>query len=175
MMAVRVVLTAFVVLLATALAFAQTEERRPLVWDVARAVLVDPTTYAPAPISYESMRQDWRTSHVLFAHGWLEQNPRFTISGRANDVPLVYREGMDRIRGAALTVLRDSAVNNLSVRIIERLLVARYPRRKKLIRTLSWIERVAFASAVTYINSADHLRQAAANRRLAREYGYDER
>jgi len=148
-MAVRALLTAFVLLLATAL--------------------------ASALISYESMRQDWRTSHMLFAHGWVEQNPRFTISGRANDVPLVCSEGMGRIRGAALTVLRDSAINNLSGRVIERLFVARYPRRKKLIRTLSWIERVAFASAVTYINSADHLRQAAANRRMAREYGYDER
>jgi hypothetical protein len=171
-MAFRAVLTAIVLVLAPALASAQTEERRPFAWDVARGVLVDPTTYAPALISYESMRQDWKTSQVLFTHGWLEQNRRFTISGRANDVPLAYSEGTSRIRGAALTVLRDSAVNNLSARIIERLLVARYPRRKNLIRTLSWVERIAFASLLTYINSADHLRQASSNRRLAREYGY---
>jgi hypothetical protein len=171
-MAFRAVLTAIVLVLASALASAQTEERRPFAWDVARSVLVDPTTYAPALISYESMRQDWKTSQVLFAHGWLEQNRRFTISGRANDVPLGYSEGSSRIRGAALTVLRDAAVNNLSARIIERLLVARYPHRKNLIRTLSWVERIAFASLLTYSNSADHLRQASSNRRLAREYGY---
>jgi hypothetical protein len=171
-MAFRAALTAIVLVLAAALASAQTEERRPFAWDVARAVLVDPTTYAPALISYESMRQDWKTSQVLFAHGWLEQNRRFTISGRANDVPLGYSEGTSRIRGAALTVLRDSAVNNLSARLIERLLVARYPHRKNLIRTLSWVERIAFASLLTYSNSADHLRQASSNRRLAREYGY---
>jgi len=171
-MAFRAALTAIVLVLASALASAQTEEHRPFAWGVARAVLVDPTTYAPALISYESMRQDWKTSQVLFTHGWLEQNRRFTISGRANDVPLGYREGTSRIRGAALTVLRDSAVNNVSARIIERLLVARYPRRKNLIRTLSWVERIAIASLLTYVNSADHLRQASSNRRLAREYGY---
>ena len=171
-MAFRAVLTAIVLVLASALASAQTEKRRPFAWDVARAVLVDPTTYAPALISYESMRQDWKTSQVLFTHGWLEQNPRFTISGRANDVPLGYGEGSSRIRGAALTVLRDSAVNNLSATIIERLLIARYPHRKNLIRTLSWIERIAFASLLTYTNSADHFRQASSNRRLARDYGY---
>jgi hypothetical protein len=171
-MAFRAVLTAVVLVLASALASAQTEERRPFAWDVARAVLVDPTTYAPALISHESMRQDWNTSQVLFTHGWLEQNRRFTISGRANDVPLGYSEGMSRIRGAALTVLRDSAVNNLSTGIIERLLVARYPDRKNLIRALSWVERIAFAALLTYGNSADHLRQASSNRRLAREYGY---
>jgi hypothetical protein len=171
-MAFRAVLNAIVLVLASALASAQTEERRPFAWDVARAVLVDPTTYAPALISYESMRQDWKTSQVLFTHGWLEQNRRFTISGRANDVPLAYGEGMSRIRGAALTVLQHSTVNNLGARIAERLLVARYPHRKTIIRTLSWVERIAFASLLTYSNSADHLRQASSNRRLAREYGY---
>ena len=97
-MAFRAVLTAIVLVFASALASAQTAERRPFAWEVARAVLVDPTTYAPALISYESMRQDWKTSQVLFAYGWLEQNPRFTISGRANDVPLGYSEGSSRIR-----------------------------------------------------------------------------
>jgi hypothetical protein len=172
MIAFRAVLTATVLVLASALASAQTGERRPFAWDVARAVLVDPTTYAPALISYESMRQDWKTSQVLFAHGWLEQNREFTISGRANDVPVGYSEGTSRIRGGALTVLRNSAVNNLSARIIERLLIARYPHRRTLIRALSWGERIAFASLLTYRNSADHLRQASTNRRLAREYGY---
>jgi hypothetical protein len=151
---------------------AQAEDSGPFAWDVARAVLIDPTTYAPAILSHEAMRQDWKTSQLLFAHGWLEQNPRFTLSGRANDVPVSYLEGTSRIRGAALTVLQYSVANNVGVQVVERLLVSRYPQRKKLIRTLSWIERIALASILTYSNSADHLRQASVNRHLGREYGY---
>ena len=153
-------------------AAAQAPESRPFAWDVARAVLIDPTTYAPALISYEAIRQDWKTSQILFANGWVEQNPRYTLSGRANDLPVSYEEGTRRIRSAALTVLQYSAANNAGVAVAERLLLARYPRRKALIRALSWAERIAFASALTYRNSADHLRQASTNRRLAREYGY---
>jgi hypothetical protein len=175
MMALRVFVAAMWLGLAPASAFAQADTPRPFAWDVARAVLIDPTTYAPAVISYEATQQDWKTSQVLFAHGWLEQNPRFTISGRPNDVPVSYGEGTSRIRGVALTMLQYSAVNNVSARVVERLLVARYPHRKKLIRALSWAERIAFASLLTYTNSADHIRQASTNRRLAREYGYTHR
>jgi len=63
-------------------------------------------------------------------------------------------------------------VNNLAVGIGARLLVARYPSHKKLIRTISWVERLAFASFSTYRNSINHLRQAGVNRGIAREYGY---
>src|SRR5688572_15871656 len=87
--------------LAPASALAQAEQR-PFAWDVARAALIDPTTYAPALISYHAIRQDWKTSQILFANGWLEQNPRFTLSGRVNDVPVSYHEGTKRIRTAAL-------------------------------------------------------------------------
>ena len=157
---------------ASALAQAQAEKPRSFAWDVARAALIDPTTYAPALISYEAIRQDWKTSQVLFANGWLEENPRFTASGRPNDVPVGYDEGTSRIRRSALTILQYSAVNNVSANVVERLLVARYPQRKRLIRALSWAERIAFASLMTYSNSADHIRQVSTNRRLAREYGY---
>jgi len=142
---------------------------------VARAALIDPTTYAPALISHEAIRQDWKTSQVLFANGWLEENPRFTASARPSDVPIGYDEGMSRIRRSALTILQYSAVNNVSANVVERLLVARYPQRKRLIRALSWAERIAFASLLTYNNSADHIRQASTTRRLAREYGYTRR
>ena len=94
MRAVRAFIVAIVLGLAPASALAQTEERRPFAWDVARAVLVDPTTYAPALISYESMRQDWKTSQVLFAHGWLEQNRGSPSAG----APTMYRLGMARAR-----------------------------------------------------------------------------
>lgn len=155
-------------------AAAQEEERRPFSWDVARDVLFDPTTYAPAIISHEAIRQDWKTSQVLFANGWLEQNPRFTVSGKANDVPVSYQEGSKRIRRAALTTLQYSAINNVGAQVAERLLVTRFPHRKKLIRTLSWVERIAFASVLAYTNSADHFRQASANRGAAREFGYSQ-
>ena len=166
------VFMAMVLALAPLPAAAQAPESRPFAWDVARAVLIDPTTYAPALISYESIRQDWKTSQILFANGWVEENPRYTVSGSANDLPVSYEEGTRRIQGAALHVLTYSVANNVGAGIVERLLVARYPRRKTLIRTLSWTERVAFASLLTYRNSADHIRQASTNRRLAREYGY---
>ncbi len=172
MRAVRMFILATVLSFAPASALAQAEQRRPFAWDVARAVLIDPTTYAPALISYKAIQQDWKTSQILFDNGWVEQNPRFTVSGKVNDVPVSYNEGTRRIRGAALTMLRNSAVNNVGARVAERLLIARYPHRKTLIRTLSWVERIAFASVITYRNSVDHLRQASANRRLAREYGY---
>jgi hypothetical protein len=148
------------------------EASRPVVWDLAREVLFDPTTYAPAVISYEAIHWDWKTSQVFFAHGWVEANPRFTISGRANDVPVTYVAGRRMIRGTALKVLQYSVVNNLAAGIGARVLAARYPTHKKLIRTLSWIERIGFASLVTYRNSADHLRQARTNRRIAQEHGY---
>ena len=169
---VRVFIAAIVLGLAPAWALAQVEESRPFAWDVARAVLIDPTTFAPAVISYVAIRQDWKTSQILFANGWLEQNPRFTISGRANDVPVNYDQGARRIRIAACGVLQYSAAHNIGVAVVERLLVSRYRHRKALIRTLSWVERIAFASVLTYHNSAEHLRQASSNRRLAHEYGY---
>jgi hypothetical protein len=168
----RPVLVAAVLTLAPAGAWAQAGDGRPFVWDVTRAVLIDPTTYAPAIISHEAIRLDWTSSQVLFAHGWVEQNRRFTVSGRANDVPVSYGEGTRRIRRTALTVLQYSALHNLGAGVVERLLIARYPSRRKLLRTLSWVERIAYASFLTYHNSADHIRQAGTNRRLAREFGY---
>lgn len=172
MSAVRVVVAMVVLGVLPMPARAEADRPPAFAWDVARAVLIDPTTFAPAVISYSAIQHDWKTSQILFANGWVEQNPRFTISGRANDVPVSYGEGTRRIRIAALGVLQYSAANNVGVAVVERLLVARYPHRKTLIRTLSWVERIAFASVLTYRNSAEHLRQAASNRRVAREYGY---
>ena len=151
--------------------YAQTEEsRRPIVWDIARAVLIDPTTYAPAVISYEAMLRDWKTSQALFSYGWLESNPRFTVSGRPNDVPVGYNVGKRIIRNIALDVLQQSTAHNIAIGVVERVLISRYPERRKLIRALSWIERIGYASADAYLNSAKHFRQAGTNRRLIREH-----
>lgn len=172
MRAVHVFIVAAMLTVWPVSAGAEADRPRTFAWDVARAVLIDPTTFAPAVISYRAIKRDWTTSQVLFEHGWVEQNPRFTISGKPNDVPVSYGEGTKRVRVAALGVLQYSAANNAAVSVVERLLIARYPHHKTLIRRLSWVERIAFASILTYRNSAEHLRQASNNRRLAREYGY---
>ena len=92
-------------LFAPALARAQ-DETPQRIWDLTRQVLVDPTTYAPAAISYEAMLWDWKTSQVLFANGWVETNPRFTSSGRPNDAPVAYGPGIRIVRREALSVLQ---------------------------------------------------------------------
>jgi hypothetical protein len=147
---------------------------RPLVWDIARSVLIDPTTYAPAALSYEAQRLDWKTSQVFLDRGWLEQNPRFTISGRPNDVAMSYKAGNQEIRSEALARLQWSVSNNVATGICERILIARYPEHRKLFHVLSWVERISVASYVSYLASIDHFRQASRNRQRAREYGYSE-
>ena len=82
---------ATLLVLSPVFAAAQAEER-PFAWAVARGVLLDPTTYAPALLSYEAMGHDWKTPQVLFSNGWVEQNARFTISEKTNDVPVSYQE-----------------------------------------------------------------------------------
>lgn len=159
------------VVLAPVCARAQ-DEPRPVLWDVARSVLLDPTTYAPATLTYTALRLDWKSSQVFFEHGWLEQNPLFTVSGRLNDVPISYRAGVRVIRGKTFAVLQASVVNNLAVGFGERVLMARYPKPRRLWRTLSWVERISFASYLSYISSAEHIRQVRRNGRLARQYGY---
>jgi hypothetical protein len=167
----RLVLLSILVL-TPSIAAAQAETDSNLFWDVTRAVVLDPTTYAPATLSYTSMKLDWDTSQPLFRHGWVEQNHRFTISGRPNDRPVSYAEGSRRIRRRALLHLQESLINNVAANVFERVLAERYPQHRKLFKVLSWVERIAFASYVSYVASASHFRQAERNRLLAAEYGY---
>ena len=146
-------------------------ESRPLVWDLVRSVLVDPTTYAPAAAAYESKLWDWKTSQPLLRHGWLEQNPRFTVSGLPNDVPKSYGAGRREIGRQTLLTLQLSVTNNLVAGICERTLGAAYPTHRKLVRTLSWVERLAAASLLSYAESVEHLRQGRRNQRLVRALG----
>jgi hypothetical protein len=149
-------------------------ETRPFAWDIARRVLIDPTTYAPSTLSYVSLRMDWNTSQVFLDRGWVEQNPGFTVSGRPYDVAKSYKAGNAEIRKEALVWLQWSVINNLAMGISERALVARYPKHRKLAHALSWVERISVASYMSYLASADHFRQASRNRRLAKEYGYSQ-
>ena len=134
--------------------------------------MLDPTTYAPATVVYAAKRQDWTSSQVLFEHGWLEGNERFTISGRPYDLPLSYASGLLQIRRDALGQLQWSVTHNLANRVCERILVRQFPAHRKLLRTLSWVERISIASYVTYLGSAEHFRQARRNRDLVRIYRY---
>ena len=135
-------------------------------------VVFDPTTFAPAITSYTAERLDWKSSQVFYQHGYLEHNPQFTVSGFADDVPISYAAGKRVILRNSLEDLGASLVNNVVVRIVERTLVQRHPRREKLIRKIGWIERISFAVSLATIQSANHFRQWRENGRLARELGY---
>jgi len=167
----RLLLLAMMIL-TPAIASAQSETDSNIFWDVTKAVIFDPTTYAPATLSYTSMKMDWDSSQTLFRNGWVEQNHRFTISGRPNDVPVSYGDGNKRIRHMALLHLQESIINNTATNLFERVLTDKYPQHRKLFKVLSWVERVAFASYVSYAASANHFKQTERNRQLAVQYGY---
>ena len=160
------------IVLTPAIASAQTETGSSPLWDVTKSVVFDPTTYAPAVLSYTSMRMDWNTSQPLFRAGWVEQNHRFTVSGRPNTAPVSFEDGNKKIRHMALMHLQESVVNNLAANVFERVLTQKYPQHRKLFKTLSWVERIAFSSYMSYLASANHFKQAERNRQLALQYGY---
>jgi hypothetical protein len=161
-----------IMILTPAVASAQAETDSNLFWEVTKAVVLDPTTYAPATLSYTSMKLDWNSSQPLFRNGWVEQNQRFTLSGRPNDVPLSFVDGNKQIRNMALMHLQESIVNNAAANIFERVLANKYPQHRKLFKILSWTERIAFASYVSYYASAQHFKQTERNRQLALQFGY---
>jgi hypothetical protein len=107
----------------------------------ARSVFVqlvtDPTTFAPAITSYTAERLDWNSSQVCFVQKFVERNPQFTISGLPNDVPIGYAAGQRVILRNSLEDPGASLINNMTAAIIERTLLARHPRREKLIRRLA--------------------------------------
>ena len=172
MRAMKTLMLLSMMILMPVIASAQTETDSNVVWDVTKAVLFDPTTYVPATLTYKSMKMDWDSSQTLFRNGWVEQNERFTISGRPNGVPVSYAEGNKRIRQMALLQLQESLINNTATNIFERVLADKYPEHRKLFKVLSWTERIAFASYVSYMASANHFRQDGRNRQLAIQFGY---
>ena len=72
-----------------------------------------------------------------------------------------------RLRHSAL-----AAAQNLSSRLVERALLARYPEHRKMVKTIGWIQRIGLASLMSYHLSAAHYRQAGYNVTRARELGY---
>lgn len=140
--------------------------------DIAKDVVLDPTTFAPAGITYAALRLDWRSSQVFFRNGYVEANPRYTTSGLSNDWPVSYREGNRRIAKDALWIVQMSAANNAMSRVMERVLIQAHPEHRKLLRTLGWIERTAFASYWASRLSAAHFAKWQENGRVARRLGY---
>jgi len=165
-------LSILILILTPAVALAQDEADTNAFWDITKAVVFDPTTYAPATLAYTSMKLDWESSQPLFRYGWVEKNHRFTVSGRPYDIPIGFEDGNRKIRQMALLHLQESIVNNAAANIFERVLSNKYPQHRKLFKVLSRAERIAFASYVSYYASATHFRQAERNRQLAIQYGY---
>src|SRR3954464_12235937 len=113
MIRVRVLAAAVALtLLAAAGVSAQDRDQPNIVADVAKGVLLDPTTYAPAIITWQATRLDWRSSQVFFRNGFTEQNANFTLSGRSNDTAISYADGNRQILMDAFANLQVSLVNN---------------------------------------------------------------
>ena len=129
----RLVLLSMMVL-TPAIASAQAETDTNVFWDVTKAVVFDPTTYAPATLSYTSMKMDWDSSQTLFRNGWVEQNHRFTMSGRPNDLPVSYADGNKKIRNMALLHLQESLINNTAANVFERVLAEQVPAASQAVQ-----------------------------------------
>ena len=148
------------------------QDTTPAFADAVKRALADPTSYAPALLSYGSQRLDWSSSQVFFAHGSLEHNAAFTISGRPDDQPIGFGAGNRRILGESLLVLQASLVNNIADRLVEDALARRYPSHRKLFKTLGWVERLVMASYLGYQTSILHFEQWQTNRQAAERLGY---
>lgn len=165
------IVLAALVMLVPVRAFAQSPEQSSFLADTFKRVVFDPTTYAPAIVAYDATMRDWNTSQLFFQNGYLERNERFTISGLPNDRPVSYSVGRQRILSDALINLQMSLVNNVAAQVFERRLIDRFPTHRKLVRTLGWIERSAFASFMSYRLSARHYSQAVENESRASQMG----
>jgi len=153
-------------------ATAQDRQQPSLLTDVAKRVLLDPTTYAPAILEYDATMRDWNSSQAFFQNGFAESNWHFTVTGRANDTAVGYEAGRRQILHDALMHLQVTAVHNVASGVIEHVLIDRYPERRRLLRTIGWIERMAFSSWTAYQLASPHYRQWRENERLARQLGY---
>lgn len=140
--------------------------------EAVKQTLLDPTTYAPAGMLYVSSRLDWNSSQVFFAHGDMEENPRYTISGLPHDRPVSYAQGNKQLLSDALSVASVSAVNNVVAHFTVDAMAIRNPEHRKLWKTLGWIERTAVASSLSYVLSVQHFRQWQMNQQIAAQRGY---
>jgi hypothetical protein len=139
---------------------------RSLLGETLTRVLKDPTTYALPPIVYTAHRLDWDSSQKLFAHGYLEANPKFTLTGRVDDVPISHEAGKRRILRYSASMIGRSMLNNGICAIVERRLIEKAPHRRKLIRTLGWIERGLVTAYWSYRLTHNQVSQWRDNQRV---------
>ena len=144
-------------------------ERPSLFAETVTRVLKDPTTYALPPIVYTAHRLDWDSSQKLFAYGYLERNPNFTITGRVDDVPISHQAGKKKILRYSASMIGRSMLNNGICAIVERQLIERHPNRRKLIRTLGWIERGFVTAYWSYRLTHNQVTQWQDNERVLRQ------
>lgn len=140
--------------------------QRPLLVEAFTRVVKDPTTYALPPIVYTAHRLDWDSSQKLFAHGYLEANPKFTLTGRVDDVPISHEAGKRRILRYSASMIGRSMLNNGICAIVERRLIEKAPHRRKLIRTLGWIERGLVTAYWSYRLTHNQVSQWRDNQRV---------
>ena len=159
------------VLASAPLASAQDEKRSSAFADVVKGVMFDPTTYAPALISYHATMKDWNTSQPFFQNGFVEHNQRFTVTGRPDDTALSYMVGRNQIFKDAVTAFGVTAAQNATSRLVERALLQRYPEHSRVVKTVGWIQRISISSLMSYHLSASHYRQAQVNAQRAAELG----
>ena len=157
-------------LLVPCAAFAQ-ERESSVIGSAIKATFLDPTTFAPAVFTYDGTMRDWNTSQPFFRNGFVEQNARFTRSGRPGDIAISYEAGRNQILRDSMSVLAVSAVHNFGTRLIEEGLRERFPEHRKLVTVLGWIERSAVASALSYGLAGPHYRQARLNQRMMNDLG----
>ena len=149
--------------------FAQDQKHVSFVADMAKHVILDPTTYAPAIIAYDSTMRDWNSSQPFFQNGFVEHNAQFTVSGVPNERAVSYDVGKSMIMHDLFTNLEVSAVNNITDSVFERALIERYPSHRKLVRAVGWVEKSVFASYLSYRLSATHYRQWQQNEQMAQQ------
>jgi hypothetical protein len=137
-----------------------------------KGVVTDPTTYAPSALFYSAMMLDWQSSQPFFAHGFVEENPRFTLNGLPHDTPVSVTAGRRRVLRDALGVMPAMLANNAASHLIERSLARRHPEHRAAFRVLGVVQRVALSALVSYRLSASHFQQWQRNQRLAAELGY---
>lgn len=125
-------------------------QHRSVLADVFIRVAKDPTTYALPPIIYTAHRLDWDSSQKLFARGYVEANPGFTVSGRVNDTPISWDAGKRRILDYSAAMIGRSALNNGICALVEGRLIERSPQHRTFIRTLGWVERGFITSYWAY-------------------------
>src|SRR5690349_7740995 len=61
-----------------------------------KLTILDPTTYPAPALYYDATMRDWNSSQPFFRNGFVERNPRFTLSGVSGDTAISYGAGQQQ-------------------------------------------------------------------------------